>query len=289
MALISLGKIDKNLITILIGCAFCFLNRLLNQYKETLLFINPILTNIYISISRFLTVIPFIILKIKTKSSKSSNNTENVNKNSIELIYNDNVEENDEGKFKYIILSAFIYLFNSICFAVSFKIQTNSWIWYILIASIFYYMIFKVQLHKHHYVSAILIILIGLIIDLVTENLQKEVVNDLLLLIMKFLKEIFFSLYNVIAKYVMEKKYVSVYEFSFYIGLINLIILIIFSIFDHYYFGLYNYTDYFNNFNSTEVLVMLGVIISQLGINLTTLFTTKNNSPCLVFIIFVFV
>jgi len=33
---------------------------------------------------------------------------------------------------------------------------------------------------------------------------------------------------------------------------------------------------------------MLGVIISQLGINITTLFTTKNNSPCHVFIIFVF-
>ena len=121
-----------------------------------------------------------------------------------------------------------------------------------------------------------------------TESLQKEIVNDSLLLTMKFLKQIFFSLYNVIAKYVMEKKYVSVYEFSFYVGLINLIILILFSILDQYYFGLYSYTDYFNNFNSTEVLVMLGVIITQLGINLTTLFTTKNNSPCHVFIIFVF-
>jgi len=93
-------------------------------------------------------------------------------------------------------------------------------------------MIFEVQLHKHHYVSAILIILIGFIIDLVTESLQQEIVNDTLLLIMKFLKQIFFSLYNVIAKYVIEKKYVSVYEFSFYVGLINLIILIIFSILD---------------------------------------------------------
>ena len=33
---------------------------------------------------------------------------------------------------------------------------------------------------------------------------------------------------------------------------------------------------------------MLGVILTQLGINITTLFTTKNNSPFHVFIIFVF-
>ena len=80
MAFISLGQIDKNLIIILIGCVFCFLNRLLNQYKETLLFDNPIITSIDIAISRFLTVIPFIILKIKTKKHKSINNIENVNK-----------------------------------------------------------------------------------------------------------------------------------------------------------------------------------------------------------------
>jgi len=120
MVLISLGIIDKNLITILIGCIFCFLNRLLNQYEKTLLLQNPIINSIYFSISRFLTVIPFIILKIKTKKPKSTINVENINKNAIELIFTDNSDENEEGKLRYIILSAFIYL---IQFALQFLLK----------------------------------------------------------------------------------------------------------------------------------------------------------------------
>ena len=52
MAIISLGIINKSLIPMLAGCAFCFLNRLLNQYDGTLLFKNIILTNINISSSK---------------------------------------------------------------------------------------------------------------------------------------------------------------------------------------------------------------------------------------------
>ena len=171
---------------------------------------------------------------------------------------------------------------------LTFKIATNSWIWYILIASIFYYLIFRVNLYKHHYLSAIIILIIGLIIDLVSENLQNDISTNFLYLSLKFLKEIFFSLYNVLAKYVMEKKYVSIYEFSFSVGLISLILSGILIIFDYYFFKLDNYEQFYQNFNVVELLVILGVIITQLGINLTTLFATKNNSPCHVFIIFVF-
>ena len=59
MAFISLGKIDKNLIPIIIGCIICFLDRLLEQYEGTLLFTNAILTNLFISFSRIFALIPF--------------------------------------------------------------------------------------------------------------------------------------------------------------------------------------------------------------------------------------
>ena len=235
MVYITLGNIDKNLIIILLGCIICFLNRLLNQYEETLLFKNVILTVTCISISRFLTLFPFIILKIRSKQVNTYLDIQLVNQNAIKSPQK-KIEEIVKGKWFYIILSAIIFVIQLFFLVVSFNIKTNSWIWYILIASIFYYLIFKVQLYKHHYLSIILIILLGLVIDLVTESLQNEIVNEPLLLIMKYLKEIFFSLYSVLAKYVIEKKYVSVYEFSFYVGLISVILLIIFSVFDHYYF-----------------------------------------------------
>ena len=94
--------------------------------------------------------------------------------------------------------------------------------------------------------------------------------------------------FNVIAKYVMEQKYVSVYEFSFYVGLFNLIVLLIFSIFDYYFLKWTPLEKFFNNFDKKQLLLLLGIVFSQLGINITTLLTTKNNSPCHIFIIFVF-
>ena len=231
MACISLGTIDKSLIVILIGSVFCFLNRLLSKIKEgKILFQSPILTNIYIAMSRFITVIPFIILTIKTKKKITNIDIENLKKHT--FLYTNTIKEASKGKWKYILLSVLIYLVNSIFFVESFQIKTNCWIWYILIAALFHYMIFKVKLYRHHYITSILIILIGLTIDLITKNLQVEIVQQPWNLIMKFLHGVLFPLYNVMAKYVMDKFYVSVYEFSFYIGLFNLAILIIFSIFE---------------------------------------------------------
>ena len=290
MACISLGKIDKNIIPIIVGSIFCFLNRLLNEAKPQI-YENTILTNIVISLSRFLTIIPLIIFKIKFKQDRSyndKNNNSDKNSKSIVLIYKNN-RIYVKGVAKYVLLSAVIYLIQSIFFALAFKATTNAWIWYILIASIFYYLMFKVQLYKHHYLSIIFIIVIGTVIDLTTEAIIVDANNEPLALVSKYIKEILFSLYNVIAKYVMEKKYISVYEFSFYIGAFNLIVLIIFSIFDYYFFHIYsNYGDILSNLGGIEILKVLGVLFTQVGINLGTLFTTKNCSPCHVFIIFVF-
>ena len=290
MACISLGKIDKNIIPIIVGSIFCFLNRLLNEAKPQI-YENTILTNIVISLSRFLTIIPLIIFKIKFKQDRSyndKNNNSDKNSKSIVLIYKNN-RIYVKGVAKYVLLSAVIYLIQSIFFALAFKATTNAWIWYILIASIFYYLMFKVRLYKHHYLSIFFIIVIGTVIDLTTEAIIVDANNEPLALVSKYIKEILFSLYNVIAKYVMEKKYISVYEFSFYIGAFNLIVLIIFSIFDNYFFHIYsNYGDILSNLGGIEILKVLGVLFTQVGINLGTLFTTKNCSPCHLFIIFVF-
>ena len=49
-----------------------------------------------------------------------------------------------------------------------------------------------------------------------------------------------------------------------------------------------DYKEYFSNFNYKELLVILGVMITQLGLNLCILFTNRDNSPCHIFIIFIF-
>ena len=288
MALISLGKIDINLIPILIGCIFCFLNRLLNQYDGALLLKNAILTNIFISISKLFTVIPLLILKFRSNKVSSSEIQSVDSFNKLEYIYTEKNIEIVQYKGRLILLSAVIFFVQSIFFVLTFGIKTNSWIWNILITSIFYYWFFKIKLFKHHYLSIIIIILIGFIIDLVLQNLQKDISDNLTLLLFRFLREILYSFHDVINKYIMEKKFGSIYEIALSNGIITLILLLIFAVLDYNFFGLDDYEEYFNNFNGTELLVIFWVMITQLGLYLSLMITNRNYTPCHLFIIFVF-
>ena len=90
----------------------------------------------------------------------------------------------------------------------------------------------------------------------------------------------------------MEKKYVSPYILGTFDGLINLVLFIIFAVLDHKYFHLYpdgiKYLDYFQDLDTKEILVLLGVISTQLGLYSTIMLVDKNDSPCHIFIIFTF-
>ena len=69
MACISLGTIDKNLIPILVACVFSFLSRLLLSYKNTILFSHPLISNYFSIAPKYFTIIPFIIITIRSKKS----------------------------------------------------------------------------------------------------------------------------------------------------------------------------------------------------------------------------
>ena len=56
----------------------------------------------------------------------------------------------------------------------------------------------------------------------------------------------------------------------------------------YYFFNLDNFGEYFDNFNTIELLAALGYLITQLGLYLFSLITNKNNTPCHIFIIYVF-
>ena len=291
MACISIGKIDINLIPILAGCIFCFLNRILTQYDGSLLFENPVMHNILISSSKLFTIIPYIILKLNSKGVKSSD-IQTLNKSqsfqTLQTKYETEKKRIIKGKWCYIISVAIIFLVNQILYVLTIKAKSNTSILNILITSLFYYLIFKIKLFKHHYLSVILIILIGIVVDIVLGNLQYDINNNFILIILRILREATYSLSSVIDKYIMEKKFGSPYEILLANGLITSPLLIIFALIDYYFIGIDNYKEYFNNFNVIELLVVFGVIITQLGLNLCILLTNKNNSPCHIFIIFIF-
>ena len=158
----------------------------------------------------------------------------------------------------------------------------------ILFSTILYYLILKVKLYIHHYLTIILIISFGFIIDIVLENIFYDVKNNLLFLLLRLLKEMIASLFYVYLKFIIERKFCLIYEILFFIGIIELLLYGIFAIFDYYYIGSNNYVKYFNEFDGEELFVLLGEMILQFFLYLSILFTIKNNSPCHVFIIFIF-
>ena len=294
MAFIGLGKINTNLIPIIIGCIFCFLNRLLNQYEGTKLFENVMLTNIFISFSDIFTIIPYIIFKIRSKKVYKPENKELIpnetKETKFEFLYEEtyDIEDEVEGKGKFIVLIGLIFFVNYFIFVYIFALKTNTWIMYILFTSIFYYLFFKSKLYRHHYLSIVIILIIGLVIDFVEGNIQKDFNKNFKLILLSFLRVILLSLNYVLIKYTMEKKYASPYEIGFFNGLINLILFIIGAVIDNFFIKKFEYKEYFDNFNGKELLVVLGLMITQFGIYISLFIIDKKDTPCHIFIVFVF-
>ena len=311
MAFIGFGKIDKNIIPLILGCVFCLLNRILNSAFGNYLLSNVILSNIFISLANTLIIIPYLVYKLisqkidknKKKEDKDVNNeiTKKESKNStitdqedddkkLEYIYNENDDiENVPGKLKFIILIALIFFVNYYLFILTIDIKTNTWTMYIVFTSIFYYLIFKSKLYRHHYLCIGLILIFGIIIDIIEENLLKDANDKTASFCLSILRVILLSLNYVLIKYTMEKKYVSPYVLGMFIGIINLVLFIIFGILDHYFIGIHsNYIEFFQNFNASKLLVILGLMSTQLGLYTSLFFIDKNESPCHIFIVFVF-
>ena len=142
-----------------------------------------------------------------------------------EYIYEENnIEDDIKYKERYILLIGIIFFINYIMFVATFEMKTNTWIVYILFTSIFYYIIFKAKLFKHHYLSIIIILVIGFIIDFIQGNIQNDFTNNIVSLILSFIRVILLSFNYVIIKYTMEKKFVSLYEIGLFNGIINLIL-----------------------------------------------------------------
>ena len=307
MAYIGFGKINKDIIPLILSCVFCLLNRLVNCVKDVKLFTNVILTNIFVALAHSLMIIPYIIYKIATKKCRNSNKNKEIfgfsnaptlkkvdETSKSKYIYNNNDITKGKWKYLFIILTGLIFFVNNYMFIYTIQVKSNTWTIYIVFASLFYYLFFKSKLFRHHYLSICLILIIGVIIDVVVESYKEDTSKKEIILkfILSIIRVILLAFNYVLIKYTMEKKYVSPYILGTFDGLINLVLFIIFAVLDHKYFHLYpdgiKYLDYFKNLDTKEILVLLGVISTQLGLYSTLLLVDKNDSPCHIFIVFTF-
>ena len=156
MACLSLGKIDKNIIPLLIGCIFEIICSVLIKVSIFTIINHIIISMAYTSIFYLLAFIPFIILKIRLKKEKSEIKIVN---NKIKYIYTDKQKEITKYKYLYILLSSALFYIRGILIWLTIEFKFNCWIFDIFIYCLFNYLIFKTKLYKHHYLSIIIITL----------------------------------------------------------------------------------------------------------------------------------
>ena len=211
MAFITFGKVNRDIIPILVGCIFCFFSRFLIVFDESILYNHPIIINIFSDSSKIFAIIPLVIAKTRT-NEVNKNNAKNLILKEGKYVYLNANDEIKKGKWIYIILSIIIYYIQSCIMAISISIKSNLYVWNLLITSIFCRLIFKINLYRHHYLSIILIILTELILDLISENLQNDINNNLFYVFLRFISEILSSLNDMLDKYLFERKFVNIYE-----------------------------------------------------------------------------
>ena len=95
-------------------------------------------------------------------------------------IYSGDAIENAKRKYLFIFLTGIIFFVNFYLFIFTIQVKSNTWTIYIVFTSLFYYLIFKSKLYRHHYLSICLILIFSIIIDLVIGNLKSDLENELL-------------------------------------------------------------------------------------------------------------
>ena len=190
--------------------------------------LHPIIYTIAYSLGLCLSFIFLIIAKILNK--RNSNNTRHLSsQNDMSLILSNFGVKHVSKKEKYlwILLVSIIDLFSCILnciYWVNLTNYFNSWATTIIALTLLAYWRLKMKLFKHHYISIIIIVIIGLLYNYISERFEPEnIKNNYMYYIMFSLNEILFSLTYVLYKYMMHIKYIKFYEILFYEGLIFMI------------------------------------------------------------------
>ena len=296
MAIISFGNINKKILFAIFGGIFKLLSDLLIKFlrksKKIEIREHPFILGINAGLGYCISFIPFLIFK---------RNYDYLNQKNFDvdekLIYNETNDyflEKREKKFRPWLIIAFCDFFQKLLSFIYISLY-NFWMFDILFILIFSHFILKVKLYKHHFISLMLIIIFGIIINIIY-NIYEEISEEFFFKILNTsIIEIIFSLQIVVAKYAMEYKLSSPYEICLFEGVfilvINLILLIIFTFIPmseikyikntKYEGKMYidNFFQYFSKISYIEVISFIIIMLGRFGFNIFCLLIIKYFTP----------
>ena len=246
--IISLGTINKKFLLIIIHVIACLISMLIK--KKTKFFSekndHPIVYCIIYSLGLCFSFIFLVIYKLYNKKKEQANKTD------IEQNYLISLLVPNQTKVISIIEK---FLFISL---------VNSWPVIIISMTLFSYLFLKVKLYKHHYLSMVIIIIIGLFYNVLLDVFDKENMKNNYKFFITFLcSEILNSLVYFLYKYYMHIKYIISFEIIFYQGIIELIFGIITLIITTSINKVDNFIAFCNELNAKEGLLIAALILTN--------------------------
>ena len=234
--IISFGHINLYILIILLGAVFNTAKYLITNKSKKLGVDDPkkpesqhpVIITINYAMGLCLSFIFFIIYKIRNKRNKTTNIflLDNIiNKSNIYK------EVTKKEKFLWILLGSIIDFIANIINSYNWVKRDNYlcyWPSNILLMSLFSYLLLKMKLYKHHFLSIIIITIVGIIHNIISGNFEIQTLKENYKgYIIYFFTEGTFNILYVLYKFFMIKKSIKSYGILFLQGLIELILGII--------------------------------------------------------------
>ena len=196
-------------------------------------------------LSHILSIIPFLIIKYRSKSNDKSQEKYN-SENALQLIHNNLIKTyKGENVIKYTFLTSFFYFLSEAIICIFLFINNipelyssySLYIYSILNCVVLYitsYFILKTTFYKHHYLSFIInliCVLIDLIID-ITQIIQQRITNYMyyIYIIVILFKLTFLCIFDNYAKLAMHSAFLSPNSLLLNMSIYEIFFLIIFSL-----------------------------------------------------------
>ena len=224
---------------------------------------HPIIFNINNSFGLCFSFIPFTIYIVLNKRNKNAN-IFLFNK----MAYNPSIYKKISKieKFLWILLGSLFDFIANIIYAYNWLANEDYltyWSTSIIFLSLFSFLLLKKKLYKHHYLSAVIIIVLGIVYNIINLYFDKDkIMQNYKGYIMYFIAESTFNSLYVFYKFLMVHKFIKSYTILFFQGLIELILGIIsLAITTKYFKNIDNFYSYKEGLDNFEIFMFVGLIL----------------------------
>ena len=304
----DLGDMNKYVFFPFVGGIVTIILGIIMEQIDSIFETHPLIRGFNSGFGMSFSIIPFLITKYRSNNPIKESESESSTKISI---YKSKLQKDEKntlkGKYPLLLICAILdFLQKELSFTIKHDSENNVWIFDLIFFAFFSWFILNEKLYRHQYISLsiIVVLLISCIFLFDYTTIKEKPFDFFLVLYIEFV----YSINHVLNKYIMDTKFCTPYEVSFYEGIfcliINIILLSIFSnveidkdsgalkIFKHKNCNgkmfIDNFNYYMDNFNIRAFFQFLLQAINKISFNLFSLFTIKHFTPSHVIIILFF-